>query len=196
MFVPPDAPLQDSVTFPSATVWLTEQAVGAPAAVVAAPMLSSVQVPVLDCDASGCTGRGWYASADRKFCWSQGGGGIGCTHGSLAKHGLRSTGCESGSDSPDKNRASWVCRAWITPPLGCRADGAEIADFRGVHYYISFFLSSILFWRLEDKGCGSPFTPRNTQTVGKNSVLKSAQSRAESAPPSAEKTARYCRGGS
>ena len=30
LFVPPDAPLQDRVTFPSATVWFTESEVGAP----------------------------------------------------------------------------------------------------------------------------------------------------------------------
>ncbi|GHU82911.1 hypothetical protein AGMMS50284_5560 [Clostridia bacterium] len=49
LFVPFAAPLHDRVTFPSATVVLTEQAVGVPQAVVAAPMLSKVHVPLVDC---------------------------------------------------------------------------------------------------------------------------------------------------
>ena len=42
--VPDEAPDQDRVTLPSETVLPTEQEEGAPQAVVAGPMLSSVQV--------------------------------------------------------------------------------------------------------------------------------------------------------
>jgi len=44
LFVPPLAPDHDSVTLLSETVLPTEQEEGAPQAVVAGPMLSSVQV--------------------------------------------------------------------------------------------------------------------------------------------------------
>jgi hypothetical protein len=52
LFVPEVAPLHESVTLPSETVVFTEQADGAPQAVVAAPMPSSVHVLLFDCVAA------------------------------------------------------------------------------------------------------------------------------------------------